>query len=251
MTRVGWIRLAVIVAGIGALELVCRIGWIDRLTMPPPTLMAVYAYDVLASGRMTKDIFMTLQNVATAFVLAVSVGFLIGVVLHRLPRLRKAVDPLLASYYAVPIFIFYPLLIVIFGLNRWPLIAIAFLFAVVAMIINTLNGFDRVPKVLFRVARAHRMSRSAEVMLITLPSATPHLFTGVKLCVAYSFIGVVAGEFILSGAGIGYEIAFAYNNFDNRTMYGLMLLLLVFVAFLNISLHFWERRIHARRGGRI
>lgn len=251
MTRVGWIRLAVIAAAIGALELVCRIGWIDPLTMPPPTLMAVYAYDLLASGRMTDDILMTLQNVATAFVLAVCVGFLIGVVLHRVPRLRKAVDPLLASYYAVPVFIFYPLFIVIFGLNEWPLIAIGFLFAVVAMIINTLNGFDRVPKVLFRVARAHRMSRPAEVMLITLPSAAPHLFTGVKLCVAYAFIGVVAGEFILSGAGIGYEIAFAYNNFDNRTMYGLMLLLLVFVACVNISLHVWERRIHARRGGRV
>jgi NitT/TauT family transport system permease protein len=37
--------------------------------------------------------------------------------------------------------------------------------------------------------------------------------------VAYSFIGVIAAEFILSGDGIGHEIAFAYNNFDNRTMY--------------------------------
>ena len=63
-----------------------------------------------------------------------------------LPRLRRAIDPLLASYYAVPTFMFYPLFIVLFGLNRWPLVAIGFLFAVVAMMLNTLNGFDRVPR---------------------------------------------------------------------------------------------------------
>lgn len=250
MNRVAWIRLAVLAAAIGAIEVVCRIGWINPLTMPPPSRIALYSYEVLASGRMTGDILLTLQNVVAAFTLAVTFGFLIGVVLHRLPRLRKAVDPILASYYAVPIFIFYPLFIVIFGLNHWPLIAIGFLFAIVAMIINTLNGFDRVPRVLFKVARVHRMSRPAEVMLITLPSAAPHLFTGVKLAVAYSFIGVVAGEFILAGAGLGYEIAFAYNNFDNRTMYGLMLFLLVLVATLNVGLHVWERRMYARRGGR-
>lgn len=241
------IRLLVLVAAFGLLELACRTGSIDRHTMPPPSLIAVYAWDVLASGRVTGDILMTLQNVAVAFLLAVGCGFLIGVVLHRLPRLRRAVDPLLASYYAVPVFIFYPLFIVIFGLNKWPLIAIGFLFAIVAMIINTLNGFDRVPRVLFKVARVHRLSRPAEVWLITLPAAAPYLFTGVKLSVAYAFIGVVAGEFILAGSGLGYEIAFAYNNFDNRTMYGLMLFLLVFVTVVNMGLHVWERRLHARR----
>lgn len=241
------IRLIVVFAAFGLLEIACRSGWIDAYTMPPPSLMLVYSWQVLASGRMTEDILLTLQNVATAFVFAVVIGFLVGVLLHRWPRLRRAVDPLLASYYAVPVFIFYPLFIVIFGLNNWPLIAIGFLFAVVAMVINTLNGFDRVPRVFFKTARVQGLSRPAEVWFITLPAAAPYLFTGVKLCVAYAFIGVVAGEFILAGAGLGYEIAFAYNNFDNRTMYGLMVFLLVFVTAVNMALHVWERKLHARR----
>ena len=52
---------------------------------------------------------------------------------------------------------------------------------------------------------------------IRLPAAAPHLFSGLKLAVAYSFIGVIAGEFILSTKGVGHEIAYAYNNFDNPT----------------------------------
>ena len=66
-----------------------------------------------------------------------------------------------------------------------------------------------------------------QLILLRLPAAAPHLVTGIKLAVAYSVIGIVAGEFILATAGIGKRIAFAYDNFDNRTMYGLLLLLLV------------------------
>jgi len=68
--------------------------------------------------------------------------------------------------------------------------------------------------------------------------------------VVFAFIGVIAGEFVLSGAGLGFEIAFAYNSFDNATMYGLMILLLGFVGGLNMLLYTWERRIFLRRGGR-
>ena len=140
-----------------------------------------------------------------------------GVCLFKLPRLRRVVDPLLLSYYAVPIFVVYPVLIVIFGLNRWPLVAIGFLFGVVAMAANTLNGLERVPRVLLRTARAMRMSTIDEIRLITLPASLPFVFTGVKLAVVYAFIAVIAGEFVLAGSGFGFRIAYAYNNFDNPT----------------------------------
>ena len=71
-----------------------------------------------------------------------------ALLIHAFPRLRRALDPLLASYYAVPFFVFYPLFIVLFGLGRGAVVAIGFLFGVVAMIIATLNGFDRIPRVL-------------------------------------------------------------------------------------------------------
>jgi ABC-type nitrate/sulfonate/bicarbonate transport system permease component len=92
-----------------------------------------------------------------------------------------------------------------------------------------------------------RMGRVQEICLITLPASLPFVFTGIKLSIVYSFIAVIGGEFVLSGAGFGYQIAFAYNNFDNPTMYGLMLLLLVFVGTLNLILHAAEQRLYQRR----
>ena len=168
--------------------------------------------------------------------------------IHALPRLRRVCDPLLASYYSVPVFVFYPLLVSLLGLNRWPLVAIGFMFGVTAMVIATLNGLDRVPRVLLKLARVHRMSRSAEVLRIVLPAAAPNLFTGGKLALAYAFIGVIAGEFILSGGGLGYAIAYAYDAFDNRTMYALMLFVLIVVTAVNAALYVWEQRLLRRRG---
>ncbi|MEO8281774.1 MAG: ABC transporter permease subunit [Ideonella sp.] len=250
ISRAGWIRLLVVAGLVLMLELACRAGWIDPVAVIAPSKMVAGAWNLLASGRYTKPILLTLSNVAIAVVLAVLIGFALGWLLYRLPRLRRAADPLLASYYAIPTFIFYPLFIVLFGLNRWPLVAIGFIFAVVAMALNTLQGFERVPRVLRRTAQAMRLSTHQTLFRLVLPSCAPHLFTGLKLSIVYAFIGVIAGEFVLSGAGLGFEIAFAYNSFDNATMYGLMILLLGFVGGLNMLLYTWERRLYLRRGGR-
>lgn len=173
---------------------------------------------------------------------------MLGAVVHATPRLRRACDPFLASYYSVPVFVFYPLFVSLFGLNRWPLIMIGFLFAIAAMVIATINGLDHVPPVLLKLARVHRMGRSAEIFRIVLPAAAPYLFSGGKLALAYSFIGILAGEFILSGGGLGYAIAYAYDAFDNQTMYALMLFVLIVVTAINSALYVWEQRLLQRRG---
>ncbi len=83
---------------------------------------------------------------------------------------------------------------------------------------------------------------------ITLPYAAPNLFTGVKLAVAYSFIGVIGAEFIMSQSGLGYEIRFAYDNLDNQRLYPLILLVLVAAVLVNMTLDYWDHRLRARRG---
>jgi NitT/TauT family transport system permease protein len=79
-----------------------------------------------------------------------------------------------------------------------------------------------------------------------LPAASPHLMTGLRLAVAYSVIGIIAGEFILSTEGIGRRVALAYNNFDNQTMYALLVLILAFAIALNATLGAFEQALHRR-----
>jgi NitT/TauT family transport system permease protein len=240
-------RLAIVVVLILLLEGASRGGLINPVSFIAPSQMAAGAWHILASGKFNHDIALTLGAAGASIVLGVVFGFLSGVLLFRLPRLLAVLNPLLLSYYAVPIFVIYPMLIVLFGVNRLPLIAIGFLFSVVAMAVNTLNGLQRIPRVFLRAARAHRLGTVEELRRIVIPAALPYVFTGVKMVIVYSFIAVIAGEFVLSGAGFGYQIAFAYNNFDNATMYGLLLTLLVFVGTLNLGLYAAEHRLYQQR----
>lgn len=248
MSKAGWIRLVVLVAFFGTVEALCRSGVISPKLVIAPTAMVEAMVNLLRSGEMSDDIRQTLSSVGIAMGLSIAGGFVWGCVLYWLPPLRRAVEPFLAAYYSLPHFAFYPLLIVIFGLGALPLIVLATLFAMVAMIMATLTGLDRIPRVLIKTARMQRLSLPAEIWHIRLPAAAPHLFSGLKLAVTYSFIGVIAGEFILSTSGIGHEIAYAYDNFDNPRMYALILFVLAIVTTFNMLVWTWERRLARRRG---
>jgi len=175
-------------------------------------------------------------------------GIVIGTVLHGYRTLRDTLDPLFATYYAIPIFAFYPLFIVIFGLGDGPQVLIGFLLGIVAVVVTTLNGLDRVPPVLRKTALIARLSPLETAMRVTLPFCAPYLLTAAKLALAYAFIGVIGPEFIMARSGMGYEIGFAYTNFDNATMYPLVLLILLLSVVMNSALSQWEKVLLARRG---
>jgi NitT/TauT family transport system permease protein len=250
MSRVGIVRTILVLAAFAALELLCRLGIINRVTMIPPSEMITSLWNILITGRYNADILFTLFNVMAASLIAIIVGFFVGAALQALPRLRRSLVPLLSAWYAIPTFVFYPLLIVAFGVGRTALIVMGAMFGVVAMIVNTTLGLDHVPPAVAKTGAILRLDGLRQLVLIRLPSAAPHLVTGIKLAVAYSVIGIVAGEFILATEGVGKRIAFAYDNFDNKTMYGMLLLLLIAVMAVNGALSGWEKRLHRRFGAR-
>jgi NitT/TauT family transport system permease protein len=242
------LRIVVLVGAVAFVEGLCRIGVIGAFTMIPPSQMALSLWRLLIAGKVQADMYRTLAAVGIAIGSSIIVGAIVGAVVHALPRVRRTVDPLLGAYYSVPVFVFYPMFIVMFGLNDIPKVMIGFLYAVAAMLINTLNGLDRVAPVLLKTAKVLRMGRAAITFRVVLPCAAPYLFTGVKLAIAYSFIGVVGSEFILSSGGLGYQIGFAYHDFNNPTMYALILFILSVVLVVNMTLHAWEKMLMARRG---
>ena len=247
MSRVGLLRLLLVAGFVAALEALCQARVIPPTVLLAPSGMAAALARMLAGGAYDGAIATTLGEVAAAAVAACGLGGALGTALHAAPRLRAALDPVFGSYYAVPTFLFYPLLIVFFGIGQAAIIGIAVIMSIVVMIVATLDGLDQVPGVLRRTARIHRLGRARTALHVTLPAAMPFLFTGFKLTVAYAFIGVLASEFIMSGSGLGYAIANAYNDFDNATMYGLMLFVVIVATAVNGALQAWDQRLQARR----
>jgi len=242
------IRIALIVAVVAVVEVLCLTGRIGRFSMQAPHQMLIDLWRLLASGALNAAIARTLGNAAIAFVSALIAGVAAAALLHGRKRIRETFDPLFSTYYAIPVLAFYPLLIVIFGLGDLPQILTAFLLAVVTVIVNTLNGLDRVPRVYRKAAQMQRLGAIRTAWRITLPFAWPYVLTGAKLAVAYSLIGIIASEFLMAREGMGYEIAYAYNNFDNARMYPLIILVLIVAMTINGLLFRWERVLLARRG---
>ena len=247
--RASLLRTAIIAFLITSLELLCRVGIITRLTMIPPSeMLSSLIAIVLHSDWFWTDFSYTIRNLTVAIVAAVLAGYALGLLIHAVPRLRRVLEPILLSYYSVPTFVFYPLLIVIFGIGSLSLIALGAIFAIVAMIMSTLTSIDRIPRGFVKVAKVSRLTALQTIFYVKLPAAAPHLFTGLKLAIVYSVIGVIAGEFIVSTAGIGRRIAFAYNDFDNQTMYGMLLLVISLVTVLNSALSHIEQHLHQKWG---
>ncbi|MBL0931013.1 MAG: ABC transporter permease [Alphaproteobacteria bacterium] len=248
MKRLSLLRIGVLVAVFLLLEALCRAGIIVRFTMQPPSEILRDFYRIMVSGRFNGAIATTLGNAAIAFSMAVSIGVTFALIVHRRKVAREALEPLFATYYAIPVLAFYPVLIILFGVGDLPKILIAFMLGVIAVITNTLHGLDRVPAVLSKTARVLQYSPAETAFRVTLPYAMPYMLTGVKFAVAYSLIGIVGSEFIMSSDGLGFEISFAYNNFTNSVMYPLILLVVIVAITLNLSISYWERVILSRRG---
>ena len=248
MSRVRVVQIAVVAGFVLLLEALCLAGVIDKITMQPPHRIVVDFVRLLASGRLTPEIAKSMGNVLLAFVLAYVIGIVVGTVLHGFKTARDTLDPLFATYYAIPVFAFYPLFIVMFGLGDGPQVLIGVLLGVVAVIVTTLNGLDRVPPVLRKTARIGGLGPLETALRVTLPFCAPYLLTAAKLALAYAFIGVIGSEFIMARNGMGYEIGYAFLNFDNATMYPLILLILLLSIVMNGLLSHWEKVLLARRG---
>lgn len=248
MTRAGVIRVLIVVLAVALIEAACRLGFVNPHLLIPPSAMAAELWKLMQTGSFWHDVGVSTRSILISFVAAMVAGCLAAIVLHSLPRAREALEPLISSYYALPFFVLYPLLVVLMGMNQGPIILIGFLYAVMAVMVGTLSGLDRIPMVLRRTGRAHRLSRLQQAVYISLPAAAPYVFTGAKLAFGYSITGVLGSEFILSTSGFGYAISYAYNNFNDRKMYALLLFLLIVVSVLMLLIHFAERLIRHRSG---
>ena len=178
------IRIILIVAALVSLELACRFGLVRRFTMIPPSEMLPAMLNLFTTRGVASDIAHADGSEHRPYFGSprwIRGRLLVARFPSRTPDCRSAARNLLLSSGLRLL----PAFIVLFGLNSIPKTVIGFLYAVVAMIINTLNGLDRVPSVYWKTAKAYQLTPAASATYIIFPSAGPYLFTGAKLAVVF------------------------------------------------------------------
>lgn len=209
-------------------ELVARLGIVRETTLSPVSEVALRSGQLLLTPAFYADaVVPSLLAIGGAFILASVVGIVLGYVIWRFWPLRQALDPYLTAYYAIPTFALYPILIVLWGAGRWPIIMLAAIFSVVAVIMNAMNGYDSVPPIVGKLAKSLNVNESTYFLKFFLPYAIPYILVGLRLAFLYSLLSVLAAEFLLSSSGLGFFIQNAYTRFSVLDMYAGILIILV------------------------
>lgn len=241
------VRVLIVLLPALAYEWATRTGRLDAFTFVPLTGIADRMGELVADGEFLSEALLpSLLNIVLAVTIAGILGITFGALLWRSDALYRAVHPYLLLYYAIPTFALYPLFIVLFGVGRTAVVSLAVLFAVVIVVANTALGLRGTRRVWIKVGQSFNLSARQMFAHIYMRAAWPHIFTGLRLALSYSVIAVIATEFILATSGLGHEIAFSYNNFDVRTMYGAIGLVVVAVVLMNMALSYVQGKVNRR-----
>lgn len=236
LSQRGWTIAGTLVV-VALLEGAPRLGLVDSYSLVPLSEMVTRMLTLLVDPEfLGDDLLPSLASIAASFVLASVFGILMGVLIWAIPALRKIFDPWLATYYAIPTFALYPLLVVLLGVGMMPIVLLGTLFAIVSMISATVDGLDALPKSVLKLTTVLRMGFWQRMFKVLLPGALPQINVGLRLALSYSLVMVLASEFVLSTSGLGHFISNAYNDFAITDMYAGVLL--VFVLALGVNAAF-------------
>ncbi len=246
MRRVQAPRAAIGLGVVLAWEIAARAG--DPLLYVPPSrvLPALARLLTLRSfPALPEHLWLTLWEILVAYALAVGVGLAAGGVLGLRPTLGRIYAPLLGALYAVPSVVWYPSLMLLFGLDAASKIAFGFLLGVYPIVLAVLAGVRQVSRELVTVARAFGAGPSRVFATVMLPSMLSTLTGGLRAGLALTVVGVIVGEVLGSKAGLGYLINYAYGLLRTADYVALVLLTLGIVLTIDGAAVLVERR--ARR----
>ena len=224
--------VAVLIAVFLLWELGVRAFHVKPVILPPPS--AVLADLFSAPGWYLGHAWTTLLVTLAGFALSVVVGVLLAVLIVESRLLEKSIYALIVAMNSVPKVAVAPLFVIWLGTDAEPKIAIAFLIAVFAIVIDTVLGLKSVPPDILDLARSLRGGRLATLWRIRFPCALPSLFAGMKVAISLALVGAIVGEFVSSQRGLGYVILSAQGMFDTARVFAAILVL----ALMGVAL-FW------------
>lgn len=223
------------------------LDWWRPSTIPRPLSVWRELRTLPGSGQFRADLRRTLEEMLLAFTGGVLIGGAIGFVFWRVPVLGRAFEPYLVALYAVPLVVFYPVLLVSIGINQWPIVILSTAMSAVPMALNTWTGFRTIPTVYLRLAESLQCSSWQRLVSVAVPAAAPLVFAGIRLASVYALIGVIAMEFVVAGEGLGFRIRYRYELFDEPTMFAYIIVVFA-IAIIATAIVTWaERRVSAHR----
>jgi NitT/TauT family transport system permease protein len=229
--RVVILRLVILVVAFAAWELIARAA--NPLLYVPPSavLPALHRLLTLESyPDLPASLFLTLREIVVAYGLAIAAGLAGGFALGLHRVVGRAYGPILAALYAVPAVVWYPSLMLFFGLGEASKIAFGFLLGFFPITLAVLAGIRQVNPHMIVVAQAFGARPPVVFLKVMVPAMLFTLVGGLRTGLALTVIGVIVGEILGSRSGMGALINHAYGLFRTSDYVALVLVTLVLIV---------------------
>jgi ABC-type nitrate/sulfonate/bicarbonate transport system permease component len=241
LTPVMRLRIVILLTLVVVWEAVARSGILLREVVPSIVTIGGALIDLLGNPDLKVSLFgyaitipsfywhlyVTISEVATAMVIGGFAGLAVGLLLGANPFLSKAFERYFYYLGPTPKIVFFPVMIMWFGVGPESKIAMGALSAFFPLVLNSASAMRQIEGVLIRVGRSFRLNGWQMVTKIYLPAMREPIINGVRLGMGVAMIGTLLAETKLSNRGVGFMIIDAYNTFDMPRMYAVLLVLFV------------------------
>lgn len=232
--RKKWIRItqiSILVIFLAQWEISARLGWIDSFILSQPSRI----WNTFL--RMTQnDLFMhmgvTIYETLVGFLLGVAFGTLLAIVLWWSSFISKVSEPYLVVLNSLPKIALGPVIIVIVGAGTEAIIFMALAISLIVTVLEMLNGFRNTDKEYIRMAQTFGANKRQIFTKIVFPYNISTLFNSLKINIGLSLVGVIAGEFLVSKAGLGYLIVYGGQVFQLDLVMASVIILAVVAAIM-------------------
>lgn len=146
-----------------------------------------------------------------------AVGF--AILLDWRPGLRTFVLPPALLSQTVPLVAMVPILLVTLGRGRITLILIGVIITFFPAFVMISRGLVTAPGTLADMIRSSGGSAIDVLVRVKLPHALPYLTAAARLLAPRALLGIILGEFIATGTGLGFVIYEARGTLDYATMW--------------------------------
>lgn len=232
------VRLAIVATTLFTWEVLARSGLLYRDVVPSITRIGEALWNVIATPAFYANLGVTALEVGTGLAVGGSAGLLAGLVLGGSRFLAKAYEPFLYWLAPTPKIIFFPVMIMLFGVGWESKSAMAVLSCFFPIALSVAAGMRGIDRVLIRVGRSFRASARQMVTKVYLPAMRAPIINGVRLGFGVAVIGTLLAETKLSNQGLGFMVIQAYSLFNMPMMYALLIIVFA-VAIVSNSVLAW------------
>ena len=221
--------------------------WWGPGLLPSPGEVASAVVDLLGTAEFRTHLVKTLFAIAVSFVAGGLLGIAGGVALWRYPLLGRVLEPYIVSFYAVPLIVLYPVMLVVVGINVWSLIILNTVVVAIPVLLNSWVGFQAVPAVYHRLARSLRTGSVRRFAQVLLPAALPQILAGVRIGASLAVVGITSMEFLLAPAGLGFRVRYLYEYFEQAEMWAYVVVIFAIAGVFMAAASAAEDAVQRRR----